>query len=113
MAMENLSQQLNSDNNKYRLEKLKTKKIMERKFTVLKAASVMLTAIILGTGCQKTLETKEEVSKSSSVSSQYGEMRSYALRTMEGKEVGTFIIADDHGKASVEVSMDGQMAKNA
>ena len=86
---------------------------MKKRFTVLKAASVMLTAIILGTGCQKSLETKEDTLAQSSTSSITGEARSYTLRTMTGKDIGAFTVADSRGKAYAEVMMNGEMAKNA
>jgi len=88
---------------------------MKRGFTVLKAASVMLSAIILGMGCQKNMETvpAETAAKSAAISSVRGEGGSFILRSMSGKEVGYMQLSDEGGYTRVEVSMSGTMARNS
>lgn len=86
---------------------------MKRRCTLWKAASVMLAAVILGTGCRKNVDAPSEaLQNETAVSASTATAYSYPLTNQYGKTIGQMRFTDDRGYARVEVVLDGSVASS-
>lgn len=86
---------------------------MKRRSTMLKAASVMLAAIMMGTSCQKQVEAPETLTNEVSVSASSGEAFSFPMNNMNGKRIGELRISEEGGFARMDVLLPSTLARNA
>ena len=79
---------------------------------MLKAASVMLAAVMIGTGCQKQVEAPEKQNSEASVSASTAEAFTFPMNTMSGKRIGELRISEEEGFARMEVVLSSTVARN-